>query len=316
MLFLYNVPDWAIHNVGRDWAALVSDTHDVTLKQFGRHEREDPEAYDHVVWGYSSLDYSGRMLVESLTRRPIRWLRWRWGDRSRFRAVIQDPVEMFPTRPDWKSAKPRRSHLRRFRGLAVTSNEMREALALHGIQAVKVNTRSLLPLRDRAQIGIEGLRLFTRALAYPRKNLPLFERLRQRHAAEVERFDASRGHDVMPQVDYARFMDGYNCYVCTSWQEGGPLPLMDALQRGCVVLTTRVGQTDELVEEGGNGFFCSTEEEFDHRIRQLAADPQLLQTMRLRALALAAARDNSRVRSQLRAFLPPRPDAPAEKLGR
>lgn len=23
VLFLYNVPDWAIHNVGRDWAALL-----------------------------------------------------------------------------------------------------------------------------------------------------------------------------------------------------------------------------------------------------------------------------------------------------
>src|SRR5688572_4746606 len=30
VLYLYNVPDWAIHNVGRDWASLLSDTHEVT----------------------------------------------------------------------------------------------------------------------------------------------------------------------------------------------------------------------------------------------------------------------------------------------
>jgi len=37
VLFLYNVPDWAIHNVGRDWASLLADTHAFTFERYGRH---------------------------------------------------------------------------------------------------------------------------------------------------------------------------------------------------------------------------------------------------------------------------------------
>jgi glycosyltransferase involved in cell wall biosynthesis len=79
---------------------------------------------------------------------------------------------------------------------------------------------------------------------------------------------------------------------------------MDALRRGCVALTTRVGQTDELVEDGGNGFFCTTEEEFATRLAQLAADPALLLRMRRRALELAGRPVEETIRAQLRSFLP------------
>jgi hypothetical protein len=304
VLFLYNVPEWAIHNVGRYWASLISDTHDVTLMQFGHHENEDPAAYDHVVWGYSTLRHSGRMLLASLRARPLGWLRWRRHDTYRPCAVIQDPCELFPEVPDWKKRRSRRSHLGKFRRLAVTSNEMRDVMTELGYDVVKVNTRSLLPLRDPASLETEGLRVLTRTREYPRKNLALFHALRRRFHGVIEHCDAVVGDAVMPQGDYVDLLDRHNCYVCTSWQEGGPLPLMDALQRGCAVLTTRVGQTDELIEEGGNGFFCAGEEEFAARILQLHESPRLLRDMRLRALSLAGARQDDRIRDQLLAFLP------------
>ena len=303
VLFLYNEPGWAIHNVGRDWASLLTDTHEVTLEQFGRHERLDPGDWDHVVWGYSTLRYSGRMLVESLVHRARGWLRWRSAGGPNFAAVVQDPSELFPEVPDWKRAPARTAHLRRFGRLAVTSNEMRAVLGGLGYEATKVNTRSRLPLRDRAGIASEGLRVFTRAQVYPRKDLPRFEALRRRFAGSVERFDAILGGRVLSDADYVRQIDAYNCYLCTSWQEGGPLPLMDAQRRGCVVLTTRVGQTDELIEEGVNGFFCASEEEFAGRLQVLRDDPDLLRTMRLNALERAANRRETDVRAQLLAFL-------------
>jgi len=303
VLFLYNVPDWAIHNVGRDWAALLADTHAFTLARYGRHEHEDPACYDHVVWGYSTLRYSGRMLAESLARRPRAWARWRRAAPN-LAAVVQDPSEVFPEVPDWRRASPRTAHLARFSRLAVTSNEMRGALADAGLAATKVNTRSLLPARDPATIAVEPLRAFTRAIEYPRKNLALFRAVRARAAGVAERCDELLGAGVVPAAQYAARLDGYNCYLCTSWQEGGPLPMMDAQRRGCVVLTTRVGQTDERVEDGVNGFFCDDEESFLGRLRQLAADPELLRRMRLAALEKAAAPDAERVRAQLREFLP------------
>lgn len=303
VLFLYNVPDWAIHNVGRDWAALLADTHEFTLARFGRHEAEDPAAYDHVVWGYSTLRYSGRMLAGSLSRRPLAWARWRRAIPN-LAAVVQDPSEVFPEIAGWKRAAPRTAHLSRFSRLAVTSNEMRDALGAAGLTATKVNTRSLLPARDPATLVPEPLRAVTRAIEYPRKNLALFRAVRARVAGAVERCDELLGRDLLAPAAYAARLDGYNCYVCTSWQEGGPLPLMDAQRRGCVVLTTRVGQTDERVEDGVNGFFCDDAESFERRLRQLAADPELLRRMRLAALERAGAPDDARVRAQLQEFLP------------
>ncbi len=303
VLFLYNVPDWAIHNVGRDWAELLAETHAFTFARFGRHEHEDPASYDHVVWGYSTLRYSGRMLLGSLAARPLAWARWR-RTAPNLAAVVQDPSEVFPEVADWKRAPARTAHLSRFARLAVTSNEMREALGALGLRATKVNTRSLLPARDPATIGDEPLRACTRAIEYPRKNLALFREVRGRVAGVAERCDELLGGGVLPQEQYAARLDGYNCYVCTSWQEGGPLPLMDAQRRGCVVLTTRCGQTDERVEEGVNGFFCAGADDFERRLRQLAADPALLRRMRLAALERAAAPGAGRVRAQLREFLP------------
>ena len=304
VLFLYNVPDWAIHNVGRDWASLLADTHDVTLARFGEHEHEDPARWDHVVWGYSTLRYSGRMLLASFAGGPLRWLRWANARGANLAAVVQDPSEVFPEVADWRHATARTAHLSRFARLAVTSNEMRDALGSLGLRVTKVNTRSRLALRDPATPGLEPLRAFTRAVDYPRKNLALFRAVQSKMAGVSERFDALLGSAVLSESEYAARLDGYNCYVCTSWQEGGPLPLMDAQRRGCVVLTTRVGQTDERVEHGVNGFFCDDEASFVERLRQLAADPALLLRMRRAALERAAVPDDARVRAQLTEFLP------------
>lgn len=304
VLFLYNVPGWAIHNVGLDWAGLLADTHAFTLARFGEHEREDPAGYDHVVWGYSTLRWSGRMLLASLARGPLAWRRWARARGGHLAAVVQDPSEVFPETADWARAPARTAHLARFARLAVTSNEMRDALAGAGLAATKVNTRSRLPLRDPATLAAEPLRACTRAVDYPRKNLALFRALQARAAGVAERCDALLGARVLPEAEYAAQLDGYNCYVCTSWQEGGPLPLMDAQRRGCVVLTTRVGQTDECVEHGVNGFFCANEAEFAARLAELAADPALLLRLRRAALERAAADRSAAVRAQLLEFLP------------
>src|SRR5262249_60543616 len=125
--------------------------------------------------------------------------------------------------------------------------------------------RSLVPVRDAERLQREPLRVSTRAREYPRKNLALFRAVRRGVAGEVERFDAWLGGAILPLPDYAAAIDRYNCYVCTSWQEGGPLPLADAMRRGCVALTTRVGQTDDWVGDGEGGFFVERAEEVGGR---------------------------------------------------
>ena len=303
VLFLYNETGWAVHNVGRDWASLLEATHEFTLQRFATHEALDPEAFDHIVYGYSTLGYSGRLLLASLATRPFGWLRWRRLPLERACAVVQDPSEVFPESREWRSLPPRLAHLARFGRLAVTSNEMRVALAARGLATHQVPTRSLLPVRDARTIGREPLRAFTRARDYPRKNLALFHAVRRATAGQVERFDGWLGGTVLAPDEYTAAIDGYNCYVCTSWQEGGPLPLADALRRGCVALTTRVGQTDEWVEHGVNGYFCDDEAEFVARLRELNADPERLQRMRKAAIERASVPDAARVRAGLERFL-------------
>ena len=303
VLFLYNDAGWAVHNVGLDWASLLADSHEFTLRRFGSHESLDPEDYDHVVWGYSTLRYSGRMLLASLFARPGGWLRWRAIAPERARAVVQDPSEVFPEVPGWRSAPARLAPLGRFGRLAVTSTEMSDALAARGLRAHRVPTRSLLPVRDAGELAGEPLRVYTRARDYPRKNLALFHAVRRAVADEVERFDAWLGGAILPLPEYVAAIDRYNCYVCTSWQEGGPLPLADAQRRGCVVLTTRVGQTDEWVTHGENGFFCERSGEFVERLRELNRDPALLLRMRHCAIERARAQEPARVRASLEAFL-------------
>ena len=59
---------------------------------------------------------------------------------------------------------------------------------------------------------------------------------------------------------------------------------MDAMARGCVVLTTPVGQMLELVEDGVNGFFCNSEDDFLSKIAMLANEKGLLGQMRMNAI--------------------------------
>jgi Glycosyl transferases group 1 len=304
VLFLYNEPGWAIHNVGLDWASLVTGTHAFTFARFGEHENEDPSRYDHVVWGYSTLRHSGRMRLRSLLQRPAGMLRWETAAMPNRIAVVQDPSELFPERPDWRDRPARTSHLARFARLAVTSHEMEAAMTRLGYRAVRVPTRSRLAPRDPGTLALEPLRVCTRAQRYPRKDLPRFHDLQARLAGVVDRFDALLGGTVRPQAEYAAGLDAYNCYVCTSWQEGGPLPVLDALRRGCVVLSTRVGQTDEWIEPGVNGFLCDSTDEFEARLRELAADPERLLAMRRASLARGAGAEDAFVRARLQEFLP------------
>jgi hypothetical protein len=303
VLFLYNETDWAIHNVGRDWASLMAASHDFTLTRFGTHESLDPDAFQSLVYGYSTLGYSGRLLLRTLLERPRGWLRWQGLASGRVSAVVQDPSEVFPEQEAWHTAPARLENLKRFGRLAVTSREMQAALAARGLDASLVPTRSLLPVRDAGGIGREPLRVFTRAREYPRKNLALFRAIRRAIAGEIEHFDAWLGGEVLAMPEYAARIDRYNCYVCTSWQEGGPLPLADALHRGCVVLTTRVGQTDDWVVHGENGWFCDRESDFVARLRELNADPERLRRMRCAAVERARVPDVARVRTGLEAFL-------------
>ena len=59
------------------------------------------------------------------------------------------------------------------------------------------------------------------------------------------------------------------------------MPAMDAMRRGQVVLTTPVGQIQEIIKNGENGFICQTKEQFMEKISLLSKDLDLLHRMRI-----------------------------------
>jgi hypothetical protein len=302
ILYIYDFENWALHNVGLYWANLVKDAANFIFTSQKEYKSHDPRSFDYIFWGCTHVPE--RRLKELWHKLiPSKSPAWAPECNRHFISVIHDPCEIFPQKEDWKLRKPRLHRLKLFSKLAVTSGEMQKTMFGLGYRCPVISTNSKLALRNSAELKHEPLKVFTKSYDHPRKNLALFRNLQRNHSKHCASFDGYIGRQVLPESDYLNLIDRYNCYICTSWQEGGPIPLMDAMRRGCAVLTTHVGQTDELIREGHNGFFCKNEKEFAARIECLASNPDLLYEMRLNSLRISAQRSESKVRRQLMRFL-------------
>lgn len=77
-------------------------------------------------------------------------------------------------------------------------------------------------------------------------------------------------------TDWIAQLHRANVYVCTSTMEGGPLPVMEAVQAGLAVVSTPVGQVEEWVRDGVNGRICRSLGEFIGALDDYRRDPGLL----------------------------------------
>ncbi len=101
-----------------------------------------------------------------------------------------------------------------------------------------------------------------------RKNFKLLKRIQrfcQKNSIQFE----FKGGNIYTKEEYIKFMDKHNVYLCTSFQEGGPLPPMDLMARGGIVLTTPVGQIQDMIVNGKNGFICKNYKKFIKKINYL-----------------------------------------------
>jgi len=264
---------WAIETVGRLWFTGQTRAR-VTFMRTGDPQltAEFINGFDFVWYGYSSL----------FRQHPC--------DPAKAILAVHDPAELFPERADWKSACAiPEEHLKRLRGaraVVVISREMQQVLENAGVNALRIPTCSQVPLRNEAEIPADDpASLLTVGRIYRRKNFEQFKRLaaaaRQRHGL---RSHLKGDHFPLSEAQYLRLLDRHSIYLCTSFQEGGPLPVMDAMRRGAVVISTRVGQIPEIIDHGVNGFICGSDAEFLEVLRKLSSDPQLLHSLRLASL--------------------------------
>jgi glycosyltransferase involved in cell wall biosynthesis len=278
---LYVHSGWAIEEVGRLWFTDVPNirclaVHETTFKN-------DPTIqgdYDVVLFGYTWL----MVQLHSLITDCDIW------------CVVHDPMELFPEVQDWKSHPMDASVLRLLQGLnrvIVTSEEMERALSILGNSVFRIPTDSLMPLRplDEIQVNAFQVTVTTIGRVYRRKNFEVYKGLHKWAKTELNEsidFRPKFSYTPLTPPRYQAFLDESQIYLCTSYQEGGPIPPMDAMRRGLVVLTTPVGQMPERVSHGETGFICSTPSDFRAHLSELAGDPYRLHSMRLASLRAAA----------------------------
>jgi glycosyltransferase involved in cell wall biosynthesis len=266
---LYIHSGWAIETVGRLWFT------DQTIARVTFIRASDPALtaelmakHDLVWYGYSSL----------FRNHPC--------DPSKAILAVHDPAELFPERADWKTSgsisEERAAHLRSVRAVVVISVEMQEILKASGIHTLRLPTRSAITPRPSSEIAVPlPPAMLGVGRIYRRKNFEQFQRIARAARRLGIRAYLKGDHFPLSEVGYIALLDRHPIYLCTSFQEGGPLPVMDAMLRGAVVLTTPVGQAPEIIEHGKNGFICQTDAEFLSVLQMLADDPAQLQRLRV-----------------------------------
>lgn len=283
---LYIHSGWAIETVGRLW--FTGQTlGQVTFVRSGNPllTAEHMNQFDLVWYGYSSL-YRQHPCVP-----------------SKAVLAVHDPAELFPERADWKTScsipADKVGQLRKARAVVAISREMQEVLERAGVKAYRIPTCSRVEARAEADIlPHDKPSMLAVGRIYRRKNFEQFKRI-SRIAAQKHGIRSRLKGDHFPisEERYLELLDRHPIYVCTSFQEGGPLPVMDAMRRGAVVLSSRVGQVPEFIDHGVNGFICDNDGEFLEAIHLLAGDPAKLHEMRIASLhAILKKRDEAGIR--------------------
>ena len=233
---------------------------------------------------------------------------------------IHDPLELFYEVPHWTRLAPYPKVIERLKhqtNVLCISREVQSHLSAAGIDAACVPTASLLPAADHAHIdrtAMRPLRALTVGRIYRRKRFEMFNQIARdcRRRGVPINFRSKWDRAPLPEERYITLLDDVDFYIVTSFQEGGPLPAMDAMRRGAIVLSTPVGQMPEIIEDGISGFLCNTAEEFVSRLEALSADSGLRQQMRHRSLTrILQARSPAIIRDAVARVL----DLPAVDLG-
>lgn len=91
--------------------------------------------------------------------------------------------------------------------------------------------------------------------------------------------------------ELARCYQALDVYLVCSRQEGGPKAALEAMASGVPLVTTRVGQAQELVEQGQNGLLCHVEdaEAIAGSAARVREDPELACRLRRGGRATAEA---------------------------
>lgn len=279
VLVLHDVDGWALDHVFELWFSDFQSMRIVRRNWTSCATSRAFLGFDAVVFGYLDI-----------------YLRFGF-DPSRSIVVIHDPCELFPQIPDWKSAPPdakRVAILKSLLAVIVISREMEQILKGYGIKTLLVPTMSRLPVIDACKISQNQPIAVSIFKDYPRKNADLLRQLAKRGEETGKWRLKLYENPAFNDKDYLDLIDKSAIYVCTSWQEGGPLPAMDVMSRGGVVVSSPIGQVQEIITHKESGFICRSNDDFERTLEALFSNPEFLLQARRKSLSGYAALRNRR----------------------
>lgn len=124
--------------------------------------------------------------------------------------------------------------------------------------------------------------------------------------SEIEEYAKSRG--VLDSVvflgyrrDIPRIFSCADVFLHTSYQEGLPVAVMEAMACGTPIVASRIRGNVDLIEDGVNGFLCAPQDVdgFVEKIRRVLDEPALAEELRSNGLQKIKGFDMSIVTKQL-----------------
>lgn len=237
----------------------------------------------HHVEGYPRAANGKEQLQRWLAERYVRWARHR---ALGFRIVNR--AEIDPLLARW----------------GVPPHQRRVIYSLYIDQSVFYPTRAVLEydvlfvgrlMANKAPVlMLDGLAAAARQLDRPLRVMILGRGPEQArmatHATQLGLADQIKFKSwVETPRDVAELMRRSRLLLMTSYSEGGPRVVAEALACGTPVVATRVGLAAELVRDGENGFLIDWDAEaIGRRVAQIASDYSLRQRMAANAPAAVA----------------------------
>jgi hypothetical protein len=98
--------------------------------------------------------------------------------------------------------------------------------------------------------------------------------------AEVDLYVHDGISNFLPDEEIVKMHNQCHVHLMTSKWDGGPRPILEAASCGIPLLATPTGfATHGLVQDGLNGWFCNTKDDFVYRINQMKNSPTIMKYM-------------------------------------
>lgn len=250
VLLVCDRPNWAYDSIAR---ALVKHNDDPALELEVFHAKDRARDLKKVRKDYDGIFVLGWQLLE-----PLGFL-----DRRRTLTGIHShhSFDERATQPDRSVPPPRKlvKLLSRYRGVNAVSRRLAELFAASGLDDVVYTPNGVDAelFRSTAEIRSDGpLRVgFSGSRKHDwRKGVTEFIEPAADVAGVELRVAMPAEGSYVPLEKMPGFYNGVDAYVCASSSEGFSLSVLEAAASGRPIVSTRVGGSEDLIEDGVNGF--------------------------------------------------------------